>query len=198
MSDDEMELHIEYIEEKGAYVFWTQNFREDLLEDHRYFLDEAKKHPPKNVLERSVHRRFLRASFLAFYAYAEGVLNCWLHSLLRDRQDDKLTFRRVERECLKRKMKLVESLSGAKVRRTPDLSDPKKLRNRIEHFAPESDASVLDEMTLEVVENVALSFDGWMSVVEGSTDLVRHPVSEDFYQEAVKRIDEIKTRQGNV
>ena len=68
MTDDMMDLEVVLNEDTGKYEFSTKNTREELLEDFKYFLKQARANPPESCSPRCLHQRFLRAAIFVLFA----------------------------------------------------------------------------------------------------------------------------------
>jgi hypothetical protein len=68
------------ISNDGTVQVLVKNTREGLLHDFQYFLQESKQHDPNAAESMFLHARFLRAALLTLFAYAEAVVNGWVHA----------------------------------------------------------------------------------------------------------------------
>jgi hypothetical protein len=122
------------ISNDGTVQVLVKNTREDLLHDFQYFLQESKQHDPNAPESMFLHARFLRAALLTLFAYAEAVVNGWVHALLEQR-DVGVLFARIQRDCLDKKIEVLNDLSSMTLPR-PKLNEAKEVRNLFVHFTP--------------------------------------------------------------
>jgi hypothetical protein len=162
----------------GNFEILVKNTREDLLHDFQYFLSEARKNDP-NVPESMFHHaRFLRAALLILFAYAEAVVNGWLHTLLEQREVGFL-FGRIQRDCMDKKIELLNELSLATVTR-PNVKDAKEVRNLFVHFTPTREDEAFSRLSLSVVESSANDLFRWMTEMESTLNLKSHAKSDEL------------------
>jgi len=162
----------------GNFEILVKNTREDLLHDLQYFLGEARNYDP-NVPESMFHHaRFLRAALLILFAYAEAVVNGWLHTLLEQRNVGFL-FGRIQRDCLDKKIEVLNELSVATVKR-PKVKNAKEVRNLFVHFTPTREDEAFSRLSLSVIESSANELFRWMTEMESTLNLKRHANSDEL------------------
>ena len=124
------------------------------------------------------HARFLRAALLILFAYAEAVVNGWLHTLLEQRKVGFL-FGRIQRDGLDKKIEILNELSSATVTR-PNYKDAKEVRNLFVHFTPTREDEAFSRLSLSVIESSANDLFRWMTEMESTLDLKRHAKSDEL------------------
>lgn len=156
----------------------VMNIREDLLDDIRFFVEQARSHPVDRPGQTVLHKRYLRAALMFLFAYTEGVVNGWLRSNPEEKQADP-RFKRIKFLCLNKKIDYLNEVWAARVK-NPDVSDAKNLRNLFAHFAPGKDTEVFEKLTLGLVENAAAELGRWMNEMESVLGLERHPDNDEI------------------
>ena len=98
---------------KGGNVEMTAvSTTEDLWHDFEYFRESADGAAKDGRVH--LHRRFLRATVWALYAYLEAVVNRWLSSLLKaEGKSDEDVLKDVRYTCLEKKCGLVSKSAQA-------------------------------------------------------------------------------------
>lgn len=166
------------ISNDGTFQTLVKNTREDLLHDFQYFLEESKKHNPIVPESMFLNARFLRAALLTLFAYAEAVVNGWVHALLEQR-DVGVLFARIQRDCLDKKIDVLNDLSSMTVPR-PNLKDAKEVRNLFVHFTPTRENEAFARLSQAVVESAADDLFRWMTEIESTLNLKRHANSHEL------------------
>jgi hypothetical protein len=156
----------------------VKNTREDLLHDFQFFLKESKKHDPDAPESMFLHARFLRAALLTLFAYTEAVVNGWVHSLL-ERKKVGVLFARIQRDCLDKKIEILNDLLSATVPR-PKVKDAKEVRNLFVHFTPTRENEAFTRLSSTVIEAAAEDLFRWMTEMESTLKLKRHANSGEL------------------
>ncbi|MFZ1010675.1 MAG: hypothetical protein WAN65_27800 [Candidatus Sulfotelmatobacter sp.] len=162
----------------------VQNPLEDLWHDHQYFIQQAKVNSADAPETMFLHSRFLRASLLFLFAYAEGVTSAWTHEArARQKQQGK----RKDKPSLNSLAERMDFLTAQANLSAlpPNLKAAKEIRNLWVHFtnsARENDASgniekIFDGLSLTVVEQASTELLNWMSQVANSLGVECHPDS---------------------
>jgi hypothetical protein len=152
------------------------NILEDLRDDLKFFLNEAKSNKPGQSETMFLHQRFLRAALLALFAYAEAVANSWLHSLLK-KGNMEFVFEKLQYIGLDKKIEVLQEAASASSKK-PNLTDAKKMRNLFVHFTPGRENEAFEKLSLPLIESAAEELDRWMTDMESALELPRHDDSE--------------------
>jgi len=145
---------------------------EDLWHDYLFFRSRAKEldQPSCTTTDGLDSKRYYRAALLALVCYFEGVLNRWLQHLLGEAE-----WRGVERQCIEKKVDLVDSRAAHGGGPVPDIAAAKGLRNTLVHLKPGADGEVYDKINRELLDETEEQVTRWLTAVEASTQLRRHP-----------------------
>jgi len=170
------------------------NTREDLRDDFKYFITQARNYKPDPVESGFLHQRFLRAALLSMFAYAEAVVNGWLHAFL-DEHRMAFLFTRLQRDSLDNKIRVLQdSLSSVASR--PNVAEAKQVRNLFVHFTPDREDEAFGKLSLELIESAEREFDRWMAEMESALGLPRHPDSRELIRGFVEGFGEV-TKEAN-
>jgi len=170
----------------GSVEILAMNTREDLGNDFKFFIGQAKTYDPTNLETMFLHQRYLRAALLTLFAYAEAVVNGWLHLYLEDREMLFL-FERLQHECLDRKIEILREAAMAEMAK-PNVAEARKVRNLLVHFTPGREGEAFEKMSLALVESAASELNRWMTEMESTLGLQRHPDSEQLVRSFANEI----------
>ncbi len=166
-----MEIRVEIAKGGNATVF-AISACEDLRHDYDYFIRQARKcdeYKPSTVF---LHKRYLRASLLTLFAYAEAVINNWLfHSL--ERKGRISEFKKVQRKSLEEKFNLLDKAAAQGGSRA-SLASAKRLRNLVVHLTPGRDAEFFDGLTLTTLKKAEQELTLWLRKMEPVLRMERH------------------------
>jgi len=156
----------------------------DLWDDYCYFRKMAQETSPDSDL--LVHKRYVRVALWTLFAYLEGVVNRWIHSI-----DSNLD---LEATPLGRKVGRLREEAGRHTRGNRkvaflDVDIPKSLRNRITHLKPADDQ-------LELVERLgdgsvfrdADRIIAWLDAASKVLRMDRHPDARAILDDFVRAI----------
>jgi hypothetical protein len=161
----------------GDVQILVTNTREDLRDDFRYFVSQARNTEPDLLESGFLHQRFLRAALLSIFAYAEAVVNGWLRSLLDDER-----FATAKGRALDSKIRTIHDLLTTQPLK-PNVGDARRMRNLLVHFTTEHEKEVFGRLSLALVEGAASELERWMSEIEVGLGLSRHPDSKELIRD---------------
>lgn len=169
-------ISVSITEDGGSTSILVMNTREDLRDDFRFFIDQARAYDADAPETMFLHQRFLRAALFAVFAYAEAVVNGWLQALLESRQEGS-RFKRLERKSLEEKITWLHNAVTATAAE-PNVKDAKLVRNLFIHFKPRCDAEAFKNLSLALVEGAICDLERWMTEMETTLSLPRHDDSD--------------------
>jgi hypothetical protein len=123
----EVAIVISGMEGEGVTVK-TISILEDYWHDYLHFKERAATEKRKSELR---HRRYLRVAFLTLMAYAEGVVNQWWFSILREQgKSEHVIYEFIQRETFFSKCnKLTRTASLARSHKPQVIQKARGLRN---------------------------------------------------------------------
>jgi hypothetical protein len=161
------------IDKKGNSTILVMNIREDLVHDFEYFIGRAKTLSEDSKEQMFLRQRYLRAALLTLFAYAEAVVNHWLHA------HDKDSFERLKFKGIDKKIGILHK-AAATASGKPKIKSAKGVRNLFVHFTPGRDHEAFEKLTLPLVEKAAKELGEWMTELESRLSLPRHHDSEEI------------------
>jgi hypothetical protein len=159
----------------GSARVETISILEDLWHDFEYFKSRAARldRPGASAGEHLRAKRYRRAAIVMLAFYFEGVVNSWLHALLKREE-----FHAIERKPLDVKVKRLLDSVGSKGQHALKTSAAKQFRNELAHLKPGRDLELFDKVTKPTLASSESTLVGWLTNMERLLGLSRHPNTE--------------------
>lgn len=172
--------------EAGHVQVKTISILEDYWHDYLHFKQMAATDKGKSQLR---HRRYLRVALLILIAYAEGVVNDWLFSILEkqgssEREINKFLRRPFHVKC----NKLTKEALLTPSRKQHLIQRAKKLRNDLVHLTSENDARLFDGLSETLMLETESAIIGWLDEVSTHLGMDRHANTQEIGRDIAKAL----------
>ena len=180
--------------ESGRVKVKTISILEDYWHDYLHFKELAVTEKGKSELR---HRRYLRVAFLTLMAYAEGVVNQWRFSILREQgKSEHDICKYIRRETFSGKChKLTRRASLARSRKPQVIQKARTLRNHFVHLTSGRDAMLFDGLTDTLIGEIEEALIGWLDEVSAALGMERHPNTQEIGRSLAKAIGAVRNEE---